>query len=462
MSDLRLSLTPRITTRDGTLAKDSLMENFFREESEGKAEAVKRPGLGAFQTCPTPGTGQGTFTLGQFSYAIARNTIFMVGGGTTFAIPAAGSFDLVYDAIPDVTFGSQQITILKTTVGLWYFNGITVTKVVDVDYPATTVRGIVLVDGTFYVMTLNGTIHGSGLEDPTVWTALNFIGTDQSLGIGMRLFRHLNYCFAFSNLGLQAFYNNGNPPPGSPLSPAGNATYLIGCANGDSVVGLDDLAIFISKSKQRGRSVSALQGLSLVQISTPWVDKILNRSTLSDIRAFGIRIAGHSFYVLTLPDLNVTLACDLVAKDWAVWSSTVSGTKSAFRFANYLNTGTFDVLQEVTTGNLFWMSPDFYQDAGQPITCRIVTVPYDGQTSIWKFFTAANLIGDEVSSSVSVRYSDDDYQTWSTYRTVSMLSDRKQIRNLGRSRRRSFELLHTATTPLRLEGIDFELYLGNT
>lgn len=462
MSDLRLPLAQRITTRDGTLTKDSFMYNMYREESEGKVEAVKRPGTAVYATSGASAVAQGMFSLGNTHYSITADNIYTIDGFGSFAIPGIALANQPYDIVSDVTFGSAQIAVLKTTTGMWYFTGSGVIQVVDADYPPLTVRGLVLVDGTFYVMASDGIISGSSLDDPTVWEPLNFIGTDQSLGTGKRLFRHLNYCFAFNDLGLQAFYNNANPPPGSPLSPAGNATYLIGCASGDSVVSLDDLAIFMSKAKQRGRSISALQGLSLVQISTPFVDKILNRSTLANVRAFGIKIEGHSFYVLNLVDLNLTLVCDLVARDWAVWTTTVGSSEGYFQFSFYLNNGTTDLLQHATTGHIYSFSPTVYRDAGANITCRVRTTLYDGQTTLNKFFTALNLIGSEVASTVSVRNSDDDYRTWSVYRTVNMNSDRKQLRGLGRSRRRAFDLQHTANTPLRLEAIEFELYLGNS
>jgi len=459
MSDLRLPLAQRITTRDGTLTKDSLMKNMFREESEGKVEAVKRFGYSLERTIGTD-VGQGMFHWLLGNFAVVGDVIYDIDFGTTFAIPATTIPDLPYDFITDIMFGVTRICILKSTAGMWYFDGTTVTKVVDVDYPAATVRGIVLLDGTYYVMTLNGLIYGSGIDNPTTWTALNFIGTDQALGLGVCLYRHLNYCFAFNDTGLQAFYDAAGAAPGSPLLPAGNATYLIGCAHAGSLAAMDDLVIFMSKSKQRGRSISALQGLTLVTISTPFIDKILNRSTLDTVFAYGIKISGHSFYVLTLPSLNITLVCDLVARDWAVWTSGVAETYFTMGF--YVNTGTRDYLQHITTGSVYQASTLIYRDDGVAIACRVRTTPYDGQSSLYKFFDAINLIGSQEFTTVSVRNTSDDYQTYSAYRTVDMSTDRKQLRNLGRSRRKAFEVLHTDNTPLRLEGIDFEIYLGSS
>lgn len=68
-----------------------------------------------------------------------------------------------------------------------------------------------------------------------------------------------------------------------------------------------------------------MEGLNEQQISTPDIERILNLSTLATIYSFGVKIAGHTFYILTLVDLNLTLVFDLVSKSWAQWSSLTPG-----------------------------------------------------------------------------------------------------------------------------------------
>lgn len=468
MSDLRLSLAPKITTRDGTLTKDSLMQNFTREDREGTVLAIKRPGYSVRFTPPAVQPGQGMFNLNNVAYSISNETIYRLSDGVGFALPAAGA-NLIMDIVSDASVGGVLKAVIKSRTRMWVFDGAVVTQVTDPDYPTGTVRGLVLIDGTYYVMDPKGIIYGSAIQDPTSWNALNFIGTDQTLGQGIRLCRHLNYCFALCDQGSQAFYNNANPPPGSPLSPAGNATYLIGCANANSVIALDDLTIFMSKPKQRGRSVTALQGLSLVTLSTPYVDKILNRDTSDDVQALGLKVQGHSYYILTLRGLGITLVCDLVSKEWSTWTSAdPASVFDEFPFMYYLSEAISsglnrrDLIQHFQSGVVMEVDPTLYQDAGLPITGLIRTTIYDGQTSLYKFFTELNVIGDQASTTVEIRYSDDDYQTWSAWRTVSMNNDRKMLRSLGRGRRRAFEVRHTDNAPLRLEGMDFELYLGQS
>jgi len=459
--DPRFPLRQTITTRDGTLTKDSVLYNSYVDQEPGRELVVKRPGTSLFASFAV-GTGQGAFNLNGKSYVIINDTVWALDRSLAATIPSVTVFNLLYDVVSDVTFGSSTIAVLKSTAGMWTFDGITFTKVTDSDYPATTVRGLVLIDGTYYVMGKDGIIHGSALQDPTQWSALNFIGTDQALGQGVVLFRHLNYAMAFCSKGTQGFYDNNNPPPGSPLSPAGNASYKLGCASGDSVVTMDDKTIFLSQGGSRGRTVRMLTGLSMADLSTPFVEKVLNRSNLSLVRALAFKYTGHNFYCLLLGDLNITLVLDLTMQEWYVWTGYNGSVESYWPYSFYVTDGMNDYLLHTTAGHVDLLSSSTYSDVSGAIQCRIRTLPYDGGSTKEKFFSALTLVGDTASTTVSVRYSDDDYQSYSTFRTVDMSSMRKQLRSLGRSRRRAFELLHTDNTPLRLEAFEFDINLGNT
>ena len=87
--------------------------------------------------------------------------------------------------------------VFKSTRDAFYYNGTTVTKITDADYPATTVRGIAYLDGTYYVMTPDAKIYGSDLNSPTSWTALNFLVAQMEPDGGVYLGRILNYIVAF-------------------------------------------------------------------------------------------------------------------------------------------------------------------------------------------------------------------------------------------------------------------------
>ena len=80
----------------------------------------------------------------------------------------------------------------------------------------------------------------------------------------------------------------------------------------------------------------------------------------------------------------------------------------------------------------------------------------DEQTTKYKTMASAELIGDKISSQAVIRYSDDDYATYSVFRPVDLSATRSKIRRLGNFRRRAFEILHVKNALLRLEAIEVE------
>jgi len=429
--------------------------------------------------------------------------------------------------------------VFKSTKDAFYYNGTTVTKITDADYPATTVRGIAYLDGTYYVMTPDAKIYGSDLNSPTSWTALNFLVAQMEPDGGVYLGRILNYIVAFGTYTTEFFYDAGNPAPGSPLSPYTSGMLNIGCAVAESVVQTNNQLFFMGVTRQKGRSIYVLTGTAPQIISSPSIDRILNADDLAAISAFCIKIAGHNFYVITLGTLGITLACDLITGDWKEWTSlTVAGAKTisaltydtatglasattstthgygdgdlvtvagatqtqyngtytisyvdtthftytpgsvpsatpatgtitatgytsgAFKGKFYAGFSNSDIIQD-SSGNLYSVSTSTYQDNSLPIDFHVRTALFDGGSNEKKFYSRVEVIGDQVSTNLLLRYSSDDYQTWSYYRPVNLALKRASIARLGYGRRRAFEVRHTDNTPLRLEALELTFDKGS-
>ncbi len=458
-----LPLAVPLASRDGTLAQDTRLLNCYWEpNAKGGKTVIKRPGLQNQGHNAAAGSAQGMFAWGVYTFAITNDTLYEVSGFVVTPMPLT------------VTIANQRMQVLSgnllasgaayavihSSSRCWYISDLTAThQITDADYPATTVPGIAYLDGTYYVMTPAGVIQGSDLENPASWNALNFISTDRGIGRAVAIARHLNYVVAFCDTGVQFFYDAANPAPGSPLSPSGNTLATTGCADGNTIQNIDDITIFMSKNLARGRSVSGLSGMSVVPLSNPVIDRILNRSTLASVYSLAFKIDGHAFYLLTLVDLNLTLALDLSTGDWAQWSTCPSGTTENYFSSVYYQRGFGgagkDYLLDISTGKVNYLDPTISQDVSLVVRASGRTANLDAGSMDKKFLPAINLVGDtEVGSTVSLRYSDDDYTTWSDYRSVDMGTSQKRLTRLGSFRRRAFEWLHTGGSPMRLEAIN--------
>jgi len=127
----------------------------------------------------------------------------------------------VTEGEPGVTIeelSTQRKLIIKTSKSMYIIDSetLSVTAVVDADYPAITVPGTAAVDGYVFVMDPLGVIYNSDLEDPTSWNALNFITAEIESDYGVALTKHLNYVLALGTRSYELFDNAANAT-GSPL-----------------------------------------------------------------------------------------------------------------------------------------------------------------------------------------------------------------------------------------------------
>lgn len=298
-------------------------------------------------------------TTGQFGLTSARDScsiaIVTSSGPTATSIPVTAP-GFQYDLMPTGASDSNQWLMLKNPYEGFYFNGTTVTKISDVDYPSSTVPGIAYLDSTFYVMDSGAKIYGSELGDPSSWSALNYIVAEVEPGDGVALAKSANYVVAFKEWSTEFFYDAANPT-GSPLSPVLNGFTLIGCASGYSVAQVDKMTFWIAQTHQKGRCVYMMIGTDQTPISTPDVERVLALDNLSTVYAYGLRIAGHIFYILTLVNTTKTLVYDVSAQNWYQWTSLTAAT--AVSVSSIVRV---DTLATVTTATAHGLSD------GDPVT----------------------------------------------------------------------------------------------
>lgn len=348
--------------------------------------------------------------------------------------------------------------------------------------PATAIRnlayGASYLDGSVYVLTTDGRIYGSNLEDSTGWNALNYLTKESEADGGVATCKHLNYILAWGAWSMEAFYDAAGPAPFSPLLRYDAAKTEIGCAVGTSVVPFSGTVAWIGQSREAGRGVFLLNGMAPQKISTTSIDTYLNQSALivgglPIVRAWAVTLSGHSFYVLTLKDLNVTLVYDLLEGEWYQWTSTKqTGTTLAEGFFTQeffaALTGTSYTIDS-TTGNVYTLSVNSYDDGVNassstgvnPIQWRIVTESIDGGNNLVKFFHSLEIMGDRVNTPLFVRHTDDDFSSWSSYRQVQLVNARPVIFQCGQSRKRAYEFYHNDSLPIRLHSAEVLVKMGS-
>lgn len=414
--------------------------------------------------------------------------------------------------------GAAQVVMLQVPKSLQVSQlfmiaaGGVVTKVTSANYPTNSIGAPVSIDG--YVFTLaedtaaaRHEIHNCVLETPLTYNSLDFISAESHPDAGVTFARHHNQLVCFKEYSTEFFYNAANLTQ-SPLARIPQQTKDVGCATAASVTQIGDNIAFLSRNQNGGLGVHVVIGGGLKKASTSFIDKILASVESivfsGSVDAFYVSYEGHDFYVISfsgvqgtnqaivgiavvgiaivglgtgLATFKRTLVYDLADDIWYEWSTVdpQTGQESVFfggfpvsgphvsNTQNYTNT----LIMDKENGDIYTMSPPpvgssaavTHLDGTKPITKTIVTenIKLGINTPISRF----ELLGDrqESSSTVSISWSDDDYKTWSTPRTVDM-QNRTFTNRLGMTKSgfRAFKVTSTADTPVRLK--EFELEVG--
>jgi hypothetical protein len=304
----------------------------------------------------------------------------------------------------------------------------------------------------------NGQIYTSNTNDPTTWNGLNYITAQADPDALVGVAKHLNYILSFGTTSVEFFYDAGTYP-GSPLANAPSYKIELGCANGNSIVSFQGITAWVGTSNELGTSVYSISGAAPEKISTPFIDRILHNSDLSNLTAYSMRINGHTFYVLTIYDLNVTIVYDFNEKTWCQWTSW-SASEQYFKPSYFSAVANTYYLLDYSSGTLYNLSDNNYNDSGLPIYYRVVTDNTDSNTTKRKFYQRVEIIGDKIPAVMQIRHSDNDYKTWSNYRQVDLSKERAQIYQVGAARRRAWEFLCTDNQPLRLLAAEIDFNVG--
>lgn len=455
----RLPLVVTIQNRNRALSKDARLVNCYIEtDSQGEVWVFGRPGLSEYSTSPA-GTGLGMYHWRGSVYFILNGTLYKDGVTVTGVLDQTGGsyrFSAILGATPKLVFGNG----VKT----YTYDGTTISSdlhTIDVDFPLTTVKGIVYLDGATYVMNSSGEIWGSAInsvDQPGDWSAVNFIAAQGEPDAGVALAKQLVYVIAFGQWSTEVFFNAG-VGTASPLGRVDGSKISYGCATAESIQEIDDRLIWISSTKSAAVQVSMMDQLNHQVISDQFIDRLLQSSNLTQVISSQMKVDGHSFYILTLKDKNITLVYDIKEGVWHQWTDTDG---NYFPISGYTySSDRKHYFQHESNGKVYQVDTTFYTDAGSKIIRDIYTPLFDANNSRRKHLSMMRFIGDQETGSIMyVRHSDDDYRTWSNFRAVDLSKQTPTLVNCGTFRRRAYHFRHWANTQFRMKAVDVQYDIG--
>lgn len=453
------------SNRQENTDKDArLVNGYMEKELGGDTWLYKRPGiLRSSNPSGGSGLGQGVYNWQGDIYTIVNGHLFKNNsdkGGTIDTTNGVYTWSSVMGATPKVVFqngieafcyddtnGLQQITGNIANAAPWPYR-----------------KGWAYLDGTLYICQQNANIWCSDpanddITTPAVWSPANGIVAYIEPNRAVALAKQLVYVVIFKETSTEIFYDQANPT-GSPLGRVSGAKVNYGCISQDSVRQLDGALFWLCTNESAAVQVMRMDNLRPEIISTPAIERLLANADYTTVYSWTLKLEGHRWYAVTLVNNNLTLLYDVTTGLWSQWTDS-NGNYLPFVDSTYKTSTAETLLQHATDGWLYTVSSNNFTDQGNRITLDIYTPNFDAGTSRFKTLQSLYFDTNQIAGSVlDVRYSDDDYQTWSDFRPVDLSLQKPMLVNLGSFKRRAFDLRHSKPTRFRMKAMDFQTDIG--
>ena len=507
---LRIPLTSSLDPEEfggGSITSGTDACNILYEKySDGKLYGTQRPPIAVVtdaSAATTDARGRGCYywELNSALYFINNDTIYKGDYATTIGTITAG-----IEPVTIVELASKIVIIDHENNKGWTIDsGDTLAQITDADFPTDLIQGAAVLDGFLFVGSSDGTISQSASEDPTVWSALDFLTAEREPDKAVHITKHLDQVVMFGSRTIEFFYN-ASFPAGSVLQRRNDVSYKTGVTDGRSIHNTGDKIYFIGSDLTGSGSVYLLDSFQISRVSTPQIDKYIHDTFIQsdlDAVAAGITVNGHELLLLTglttvdsVFQATQTIVYDKTTSYWSTWDIALPGFSEfplvkwtdqtslgsrqgygilvngdVFKFSG--NSTPIDVVSESDTD---YVVDDYIQqqddyvlslgaDASANIECRITLPEFDGDVQNNKMMHKLELVGGLIggtagTADVDIRWSDDHYNTYSATRSLD-ISLRRKLTRLGLFNRRAFELTYTGAEQLRFEALEIDFKGSN-
>jgi hypothetical protein len=472
-------LVHQYNSRAGTLNKDVDYINVFfesmknRDAQEQYVDIYTRPGYTTFS-----GTLQSTAVRRVFFWE-AQNKWYVWVDDDIQIVDATGTVTATITGVLGTSTGDVGVTEFlydDGTVKLVFTDGVslktidsanTVVASADADLPTPIKTSIVFLDGYLFIVDADtNDIVNSNLNDPLAYTAGDFISAEMLPDAMVAIARVNNYLVAFGRDSIEYFWDAANAS-GSPLQRNDTPVKLNGLLSPKSIAQCGNKVLFLGSDTETLPSVFILEDFKMKEISTEAMKRQLGSlsSAYADYHGVVISLFGHDFYILTGPGGH-TFVTDIENPTlWSRWKE--AGQENLFvRYGTTAKHSSASSSVFYVHGKqvLYIFDGTITTDAGTSYTWSITTPNESFDSYNQKVINRLTVVADRPSAdtTMTVAWSDDDYQTWQTGQTLNLNQELPCIYQLGSFRRRAFKLTCTPTVPFRVRQLEVDINLGNS
>lgn len=469
-----------LSTQRDTNTINLYYERVSQENQEREVALRKRPGLAATTYNLTKSAS--TDTLRGSFYDADQNAFYWAVNNKVYSVkPDVGT---TIRTVATITTSSGYVgfcsylksdntryVLFSDGTDLWVDNyaATSCNKVTDPDMPTPHVPCPIYLDGyVFLIKASTGDVYNSDVDDPTAWTAGDFITAEMGSDYALKMAKTKNYIVVLGYNTMEFFWDAGNAS-GSPLNrndaPFRNVGYVTGLSQ------LGDKIYFVGQQGNQNVSVYELDGFKLTKISNSVVDRTLqayntgnNSKSRAQLNQDGhfVSIDGHNFYVVKTS--QTTWVYDVDQKFWYEWKGSNGNALAIEAVWNMYNGNVYMAIGGQTF--ISTMAQDTYQDFGANFSCVYTTEQVDAGTYNKKFCARVTVLADQTNAAtatnLTLSWSDDDWATVTGTRTINLTDEIPCTRQLGPFRQRSYRLTYADNYPLRMTALEMDINVGNT
>ena len=347
----------------------------------------------------------------------------------------------------------------------------TVLATIEADNTVTTSATVAATVGThvpsplyydgYLVLVKSGTgdAYNSDLNDPLVWTAGNFITAEITPDTITDISRLNNYFILFGQGSIEYFYNAGNPT-GTPFARNDVFVKLIGLLEG-SIVSYGNQLFIVGRKNESVPEVFMLEDFKLEPISTPAIRRWL-LTVGETVNGFLLSMNGHDLYVLQ--SASRCYYYDIATKLWGRLGFQSDSADFPITHS-YIIDGLYgqeSIFVTSLNNSVLRFNSEIYQDDEIDFHVIFRTKRMDFGTNQNKFMSSLAILADRSPSvgSIDVEYTDNDFMTYSTPRTIDLAQERPNAQQWGRFRSRAFKFTYTSDNPLRIRTVEISYNKG--
>jgi hypothetical protein len=266
--------------------------------------------------------------------------------------------------------------------------------------------------------------------------------------------------FMFGSQTIEVWYNSGASD--FPFERNQGVFIEKGIGSPYSAAKQDNTVYFVGSDSM----VYKLEGYIPQRISTHAVEESLKNINLSDVFAYTMQDEGHLFYVLTIPDRDITWRYDISTQSWHIMQDYHFGRH---RSDSTIYLGNKTLASDFQNGRIYDMARDHYLDDDQPLVREFVLPTIDNGREFLTIdsfeldmSSGIGLIQGQGSDPIAwLQFSKDNGKTWSNWKEAKLgkigeYLNRFKWNRLGAARQFTVKIRISDPVPIDIGGAYIE------